>query len=117
MRRAYLLAGLVGVLSAVALLWTMASRSTARNEEAKEAKKEASKSATASQLPIGQVSRRSAQGVRVGMRRNQRCTRKFGDIPEPLLVNVREIDQYAHLVTTLDQRLAEIGQAVARIGR
>jgi hypothetical protein len=51
MRKAYVLAGMVGVVSAVALLLTLTSRTTARHEEAKEA----SKSPTAAQLPIGQV--------------------------------------------------------------
>src|SRR5438094_9871412 len=52
MRRAYLLAGAAGVVTAVALLFATTARSTARIEEAKEA---ASKSATAGMLPIGQV--------------------------------------------------------------
>src|SRR5881396_1475240 len=51
MRRAYLLAGAAGVVTAIALLFATGSRSTARVEEAKEA----SKSATAGMLPIGQV--------------------------------------------------------------
>src|SRR5712691_11528638 len=52
MRRAYLLAGAAGVVTAIALLFATGSRSTARVEEAKET---SSKSATAGLLPIGQV--------------------------------------------------------------
>src|SRR5262249_37419460 len=67
-----------------------------------------------SKLLVGQIARSWAQRVCIGMRRNQRCTRKFGDIPEPLLVDTRPIDQYAHLVTPPGARGAEAGQAFAR---
>src|SRR5262245_41643502 len=50
MRKAYLLAGMAGVVAAVTLLLVNTSSSTARNES-----KETSKSPTAAQLPIGQV--------------------------------------------------------------
>src|SRR6266513_3681495 len=52
MRKAYLLAGTAGVVAAAAVLLINTSSSPARNETES---KESNKSATAAQLPIGQV--------------------------------------------------------------
>ena len=44
------------------------------------------------ELPVGQVARMRADGVRVRMRRDERRVGEPRDVPEALLVEVREVD-------------------------
>ena len=69
------------------------------------------------QLLVGQIARMRADGMRVGVRGDQRRIAKFGNVPETAFVEMRQIDQNPQLVAGADQRLAEIGQARADIGR
>ena len=58
-----------------------------------------------------------ADRVRVGMRGDQRRIADRGDVPEAAFVQMRQIDQNPQPVAGADQRLAELGQTGAGIGR
>ena len=69
------------------------------------------------QLLVGQIARVRADRVGVGVRRDQRRIRDLGNVPKAALIEVRQIDQNPQPVAGADQRLAEIGQTGAGIGR
>ena len=68
-------------------------------------------------LLVGQVARVRADGVRVGMSGDQRRVAECGNVPETAFVQMRQVDQDAQPVAGGDQRLAEIGQTGACVGR
>ncbi len=68
-------------------------------------------------LPVGQVAAVRAKRMHVGMRSDKRRLGKRGDIPEALLVHMREIDHDPQLVAGAYEVLARLGQAGPDIGR
>ncbi len=69
------------------------------------------------QLLVGEIARVRAQGVGVGVRRNERRVAQLGHVPEAAFVDVRQVDQDLQPVAGADQLLAKVGQARARVRR
>src|SRR5918997_1462020 len=70
-----------------------------------------------SQLPVGKVACRRAEGVRVGVCRHQRRLRRARYIPEPALVQVGEVYQDSQPVALAHQLSTGVRQAGARVGQ
>ena len=71
------------------------------------------------ELIVRQVARRGAQGVRVRVRRDERRKRERRDVPEPRLVQMREVDEDAEAVAgvhELPPRVCEPGPRIRRRG-
>ena len=69
------------------------------------------------ELRVRQVPGRRAQRVRVRVRRDDRAVGDLGHVPEPALVQVRDVDEDAELVARTHQRAAGVGQAGAGVRR
>src|SRR4051794_40403073 len=69
------------------------------------------------ELAVGEVARRRAECVSVGMARHERRIRDPGYVPEAPLVEMREVNQNTEPVTLSDELSSRTGQARAGIGR
>ncbi len=69
------------------------------------------------ELLVGQVARRGAQRVRVRVRGDDRRVRGAHDVPEPGLVQMRDVDQDAEAVARADEAEPRRGQSRAGVGR
>ncbi len=68
------------------------------------------------ELAVGEVARMRADRVHVRMGRDERRVGEPGDVPEALLVQMREVDHHAEPVAGLDEGAAVIGQARPGVG-
>jgi hypothetical protein len=73
--------------------------------------------ANGSQLPVGEISRMRAQGVRIRMGSDERRVADGHNVPEPAFIEVRQVDQNSQPVAGGDQPFTEVGQARPGIGR
>ena len=69
------------------------------------------------ELPVGQVPRRAAERVCVGVRRDERRVRQGLDVPEARLVQVRQVDKDAEPVAGAHELAARVGQPASGVGR
>jgi hypothetical protein len=67
------------------------------------------------ELPVGEIARRRAQRMGIGMGRHQRRLRQPRHIPKTLLGDVRQVDQNLQVIAGADQPLAGRGETVAEI--
>ena len=69
------------------------------------------------ELALGEIAGGGADGVDIGVGRDQRCVRDGRDVPEASFVEMGQVDHDAQPVALAHQRFAEIGQSGAGVGR